>query len=587
VSSWQPNDPPLPTLFVVLANIFKQIDVDKQTVIHVRYFREVVDAHEKNLPIPPIPSAYYPDLNTIPPIASAVAVSKRKADDAVSGTAGRTGKRQKTLSVASADSDSEGDDLSDGEDESEEEENVEQSETESGRKGRVDTDDSMAIDTSHGDHRSGRISSSSKPSQKSPAEQPPTSSRLKRLPRPVVEIITPKPQGNLASHGLTPAQLEDSWRAQAGPMALKDVPQVSKVSCKECTEDGVICWTVPKMKACVYCRHDKKQKCSNANKTAKAPKPPKDDVQEGNQGKTKKTTKTTIKEGKVNAPKSSTADTTPTAIAPIKLPPITPTIRLSKGKGKAKADITQAPSVVDTIPKPSGSRQVSVKKLDVTLPPDAQGPAATLAEAQVIEPRKQRARSRSQSTLPAAPSGILPPITISTTAGTHDTPTQVTATPVPRPNSVNPLICPPASDAEARCEYSPMDRFGNLPDPPTDIPPYAGSSIIPRPPTPTPTSTTAVNVVTGDLYARIGGLEAEVRRMAQENVRLRDELVQGYTQARADLNVVRKEMRNLRKECFGAQEKQLNRTWDLSRDVSSMGKQVGELGVHVRNLQKL
>jgi hypothetical protein len=145
-------------------------------------------------------------------------------------------------------------------------------------------------------------------------------------------------------------------------MVLKDVPQVSKVSCKECTEDGVICWTVLKMKACIYCCHNKKQKCSNTNKTAKASKPPKDDVQEGSQGQMKKTMKTMIKEGKANAPKSSMAETTPTAIALIKLLPMMPTIRLSKGNGKAKEDITQAPSVVDTIPKPSGSSQVFVKK---------------------------------------------------------------------------------------------------------------------------------------------------------------------------------------------------------------------------------
>ncbi|HVH81954.1 MAG TPA: hypothetical protein VM782_21320, partial [Stellaceae bacterium] len=132
-------------------------------------------------------------------------------------------KQQKMMLVASADSDSESDDLLDGEDESDEE-NFEQSETESGRKGRVDNNDSMAIDTSHGDHRSGRMSSSTKPSQKSPAEQPPTSSRLKRLQRPVVEIIMPKQKGNLASRGSTLAQPEDSWHAQAGPMALKDVP---------------------------------------------------------------------------------------------------------------------------------------------------------------------------------------------------------------------------------------------------------------------------------------------------------------------------------------------------------------------------
>jgi hypothetical protein len=95
------------------------------------------------------------------------------------------------------------------------------------------------------------------------------------------------------------------------------------------------------------------------------------------------------------------------------------------------------------------------------------------------------------------------------------------------------------------------------------------------------TSTSAVNVVTGDLYTQIGGLEAKVCRMAQENIWLHDELVQGYMQAKANINVMWKEMRNLRKECFGAQEKQLNNTWDLSRDVLSMGKQVVELGVQV------
>jgi hypothetical protein len=232
-------------------------------------------------------------------------------------------------------------------------------------------------------------------------------------------------------------------------MALKDVPQVSKVSCKECTEDGVVYWTVLKMKACIYCRHNKEQKCSNANKTAKAPKLPKDDIQEGSQGKMRKTMKMMIKEGKVNTPKSSTAETTPTAIAPIKLLPIMPTIHLSKGKGKAKEDITQGSSVVDTILKPSSSCQVSVKKLDVMLPPDAQGPAVTFAEVQVIKPPKQHARSKSQSTLPVAPSGIMPLIAISTMASTQDAPTHTTATPIPWPNSVNPLICPPASDSEA------------------------------------------------------------------------------------------------------------------------------------------
>ena len=94
-------------------------------------------------------------------------------------------------------------------------------------------------------------------------------------------------------------------------------------------------------------------------------------------------------------------------------------------------------------------------------------------------------------------------------------------------------------------------------------------------------------MATGDLYARIGGLEAEVRRIAQENLRLRDELAQGFAQAKIDMNTMWKEMRNLRKECVGIQEKEQNRTWDLSKEILSMGKQVAELSVHVQNLQKL
>ena len=74
--------------------------------------------------------------------------------------------------------------------------------------------------------------------------------------------------------------------------------------------------------------------------------------------------------------------------------------------------------------------------------------------------------------------------------------------------------------------------------------------------------------------------------MTQDNHQLREELVQSTNELRADTQGVRKEMKALRKESMGVLRKDRNRLWDLSWDVSGLGKQLAEMSAHMQNLQR-
>jgi hypothetical protein len=217
VSSWQPNDPPLPSLFVVLAEIFQQIDIDEQTLLYVPYFQQVVEAHDENRPIPPIPADVYPQLNHIvTPIPSNVVARKRKA---VPDKVSRKGKRQKTLSLDS--NDDEGGQMDDVK-ENEEEGKDEESETELVGQGTIENveEESMNVD-GDGEYRPGRGVLSATPAQGSSASRLPTSIKPKLPSIPIVEIIARKPrEGKHPAEGLTLEQLKASWRDQAGREAL-------------------------------------------------------------------------------------------------------------------------------------------------------------------------------------------------------------------------------------------------------------------------------------------------------------------------------------------------------------------------------
>ena len=395
--------------------------------MYVPYFEQVVKAHCKNQPIPPIPTALYLRLNPIiDPLPTEVAAGKRKVQDVrPAGMDGVKEKQQRTDPAEEGDEDEE--EESEGEEEKDElkiddeEEEVE-----------MDVDDAQ-----NEDDQDTPLNVNLPPelSQPTSLADPSTSLKLKLRPPPVVEIQSRKKQSCHPSDGLTAQQLEDSWQAQAGTNQLKRTPVRSMTECDFCQESKVICWTVPGMKACVYCRYDKKRACSNT--PARAPKPTKNaaDDEEPKDSKPKKATK----QAKANVEKTVNIVPPAATIASArksreKKPPTNPTVELAK-----KRKVTVVP--LDAPPQPAASP-----------PPQSQPtkahPTRSMVPSRPSTPTSSKVPAISQqiSTGPATPR--------KPRSQTNSQANSVIILAAPPALDVNPLVCPPASSAELLCTYS-------------------------------------------------------------------------------------------------------------------------------------
>lgn len=105
----------------------------------------------------------------------------------------------------------------------------------------------------------------------------------------------------------------------------------------------------------------------------------------------------------------------------------------------------------------------------------------------------------------------------------------------------------------------------------------------------------STGITTGDpsplagVYARIGALEAEVRRLAQENTQLRDELRQDATRHRSDVMALRKEVKYSKKDQGKIQDnatRESGRVWDMSKDVWEIKRTAAELNGRVTYMER-
>lgn len=461
VSSWKPEDPPLPPLVLVLSKIFQRISVDRQTVLFANFFEKVVKAHDQKKAIPRIPPHLYPKLNPIESSTiSPVVAGKRKAVLPVANQddTGRV-KRQRTTEVALEVSDSsvDGEDEPDGDagsvkDMDEEEQAVEghgsvgpdddESDVEDGQD---EEEDDMDVDQQVEPH-AGRGQSSELPPDISPH-----ASALAKY-RPFVEIFS-KPKAKHHSHpanGLTAAELEADWRHQAGDAALKFQPLRSEPECDHCRSHSIICWTVPGQTACVSCRYDKKKSCSNTptrNRAPKEPKQPKDAKTEQGPAKPKSKKPTALKDTTSIVPPGSQQENTKRPQRVVTAPqPVTPAS--PKLQRKHTVTVVRPLPPVDPVPFPA-TVKVKVRSQPTVKPPP---PAAT-----------------SSPSSPAPPVLSLPPEPIAATisksrssiraesrsrAASLSEPAIVKYAATSTADLYDPLTCPPASDSEVRCKFN-------------------------------------------------------------------------------------------------------------------------------------
>lgn len=133
-----------------------------------------------------------------------------------------------------------------------------------------------------------------------------------------------------------------------------------------------------------------------------------------------------------------------------------------------------------------------------------------------------------------------------------------------------------------------------------DVPPFAGSSLVPRLATPAP----PVDQRTlGDMYLRILGFEAELRRMAQDNTlmsqenarmardnaqmtqdiaRLRDESVKGVAEVKGQVGGLRTDLQSIRMEWIASGANDRSQLWDLHKNVAQLGQRVTNLTDNVQ-----
>lgn len=447
MSCWKPEDPPLPPLLPVLSRIFQRISVDNQTVLFVSFFEKVVKAHDANQTTPRIPSHLYPKRNriqtsTILPIVT----GKRKVVEPVAHQEGGSQeKRWRTIEVSSESDgcDYEGDELSDdlgsGKDVDEEQQVMEE-----GVSG-GENDESGVADGDGEEDEDMDVDQYVEPSaSRTEPRRGSSSVYVSEKPRPVVEtssnIIAKLPPH--PADGLTAAELENTWRLQAGDTTLKFNPRRSEPDCEFCLSHGLICWTVPGQRACLCCRYEKKRSCSNAPPRTRTSK-------ERNQPKPLKT----VKAAKSSIAKKPTTKKEPTAAAPS-------TVQRAKSKKTARQEATEpelilltAPiaqgtlnvtaiqqlSPVDHVPVPPSLKIEVNKKHKVNPPP----PAVTLTSASLVGPGS-----------PASPEPFPSANTEMLNSNQETSCSRAGSLSQPTANVLDPLLCAPASDWEVRCKFN-------------------------------------------------------------------------------------------------------------------------------------
>lgn len=246
-------------------------------------------------------------------------------------------------------------------------------------------------------------------------------------PRPVLKPLS-NAIAKLPPHpadGLTAAELEKSWRRQAGDITPKCNPRRSEPDCEYCLSHKLICWTVPGQTACLCCRYEKKRSCSNAppripaSKERKQPKPLK-----------------TVKAAKSSKVKQPTIEKEPIA-------PVPPTVPRAKSHKTARQEATEPELISLTAPIAQKTHNVAVIQ---QLPPFDHAPvppAATLTSASPVGPGS-----------PASPEPFAP-ANAEMLNSKQETPCSRTGSlSQPTADVLDPLLCAPASDSEVRCKFN-------------------------------------------------------------------------------------------------------------------------------------
>lgn len=381
-----------------MSRIFQRISVDNKTVLVASYFEKVVTAHDLDKPIPPIPTHLYPTINPlVTSTVAPVAVGNRKA---IESGENQDRKRKRTAEV----SEEEPDGSDDGYDE---------------------LDDDVG---------SGKGSDEDQQAGEGYAH--------------VVQVVT-KATSTRPAHpaqGLTPAELENNWRLQAGDAILKFTPQRSDPVCDHCIARNLICWTVPGQTACLCCRYERKKSCSNTPERIRIPKEPQQ----------RKVTKPE-KPAKSSKPKKPT-------------PPREATATILSGSGRAhsakktRLDTTEPEPLTAAPPTAQKKPNVGVVQL---LPPIDCLPVSTSVKVKVSRNPKVDPSPAAPVLSPSSPTvpgsfcsePVTPAISKTPTskqgqshsrAGSLSQPAVVNYSVAATPDVFDPLVCPPVSDSEVR-----------------------------------------------------------------------------------------------------------------------------------------
>jgi hypothetical protein len=490
INQWKPADPPLPSLIYLLADLCQELPAPPNAYLLPSFMAEVINAHDRGEPIPPIPRQFYPVLRPLarrlfqPSSApllpsttrSAVSDGKRKESTPASDDeevdeedVDRKKRRVGGAIVQDADegvqstyedgdsSNPNGDDpAEDGEDEDD---------------GDVDK---MEVDELPVIHIKKKTTSMRPPptkasNQPQPSTRPDGQPRLKLKPkRHVVSAKYVSDSEDLAAEaklparkqrpkaGWTEAELRSyQWEEYLRSVGLKAKPGSRPVlfdsSCEACADQGLLCWTLENMSACIFCR-EKKKGCSNSLKSGRV-------AAEGSaKGKE-------VKEragGKGLEMKPRPTETKKTTAAKSTLPLSTPHApqHLAAIPGKDNA------AVAVEVPPPQAAVAPTAARPTPSTPPQ---PSTTLPPAPI---RKARSRSRAPSRASTAGRSSQPSVEPPASANTME---------------VDPLVALPAQPNEFRCKRPPLphanqtntsDRCPSLcpsPFPPNTITPPEGS----------------------------------------------------------------------------------------------------------------
>jgi hypothetical protein len=437
-----------------LSRIFQRLSVDNQTVLVASYFEKVVAAHDLDKPIPPIPPHLYPTLN--PPVTSKIAsvvVGNRNAiESGENQDDSRRGKRKRTAEVSEEDSDSsddEADELDDdvgsgkGSDEDQQAgEGYVSVHVEDGESSVGDSEDDKIDVDQHVESHADRPQQSQLPPH-GPSHAP-TSGRTAHMVQVVTQATVTRPAH--PAEGLTPAELENNWRLQAGDTSLKFTPQRSDPVCDHCIACNQICWTVPGQTACLYCHYGKKKSCSNTPARIRIPKEPQQQKVPNPQ-----------KPARSSEPKKQTPPKEATATVPS-------SSGRAQSKSKTRLDTAEPEPLTAAPPTVQKKPNVSVAQL---LPPIDCLPVSTSVKVKVSENPKvdpspaAPVLSPSSPTIPGSFCSEPAIVSISMTpaakqgqsrsrAGSLSQPAVVNYSVAAIPDVFDPLVCPPVSDSEVR-----------------------------------------------------------------------------------------------------------------------------------------